>query len=148
MRLFKGKIDVQRAFDTVSDGVDDIFYTKQESVDDVKELTEQQIKIADKATEFYGSTLQENTVRSKSRRSVAKSIVYSMLIIIFIYIVAGFFDCDSSHIKEIIFNSPLSTGFIMVLTFFFSGYYLNKMGIDPSVLLEKFKRRKRKEKVD
>lgn len=147
MGIFTKKIDVQRAFDTVADGVDNIFYTNEEKISDLKDLTEQQVKIADKATEFYGKTLDENTVRSKSRRFVALSVVFTMLLVILTYVIAGFFTKNLNHLEKVIFDSVLSTSFLMIQAFFFGGYYLNKK-IDFSGLVDKLKRKKKDKEED
>ncbi len=80
-------------------------------------------EIADKAAEFVGKTLSENTVRSKTRRRIADSWILTQLFLVFMTAIFIPFD---RQIAGDYFN--LATSDIMlwgtgsIIVFFFGGY--------------------------
>ena len=116
--FLSGSINAGRAFETISKGVDNLAFTAQERA----KLNEQ---LADKVATFAEKTLNENTIRSKSRRFISYLIVVSYILAL---LTACFYSSDT--ITYIIKNSALKTGFVMVLAFFFGGYYINQVQIN------------------
>lgn len=118
LNLFKGKIDVGRVVDKLADGADTLRFSNEERA-------EFNLKMADRLAEYAKDTLSENTIRSKARRHIALIVVYAFIILLIAAIVLHFVDPEKSKfLIEIISGFPISTGFIMVLAFFFGGYYL------------------------
>lgn len=90
-----------------------------------EERSEFNLKVADGLAEYAKSTLSENTIRSKARRHIAILVVYTFIGLLLAGIVLHFIDPEKSEfIMKIVSGSPISTGFLMVLAFFFGGYYL------------------------
>lgn len=122
MKLFKGKINANKAFDTIANGIDKLAFTNEERA-------ELNIKLADKVAEYSKETLSENTHRSKTRRFASICIISIYLILVLTLVVLSFFEnINTDIIKELVSDSPLTTGFIMVLAFFYGGYYLKRIG--------------------
>lgn len=113
------KINPQKVFENISKGVDNLAFTQQERA-------ELNMKLADKVAEYAEKTLSENTIRSKARRIIA-------YVIVFTWITAALLDIwiDNADLTYLWQDSVLKTAFIMVLAFFFGGYYL-KGGISPT----------------
>lgn len=97
-----------------------------------EEQAEMNVKIADKAADFVASTLSENTVRSKTRRSIAELWIKVQLALVLMTaicipwnkeIASDYFDLATSSLMM------MGTGSIIV--FFFGGYYLNKKASTP-----------------
>jgi hypothetical protein len=109
---FVGKINPQKTFDTISKGIDNLAFTSEERA-------KLNILLADKVADFAEKSLNENTIRSKSRRAVAYVVVvaYIGLIIFSLFV-------DSEYVHGLVTNSALNTAFLMVLAFFFGGYYM------------------------
>lgn len=117
--LFKSKIDLGKTFEALQQGVDKTFYTNEER-------SEHDIQVADSVVEFYKMTLDESTIRSKTRRFVAIIIISVFLLITIMYALLPFFGIKTDHLEPLVFNSPLATGFITVIAFFFGGYYISR----------------------
>ena len=81
--------------------------------------------LADKVASFAEKTLSENTIRSKSRRLIA-------YVIILAWVLAAFLDIwiDNIDLTYLWKESALKTAFIMVLAFFFGGYYMKQIEIN------------------
>lgn len=105
-------IDAQKTFDTISGGIDKLAFTNQERAD-------LNVKLADKVADFAEKTLSENTIRSKARRLISYVIVFA-----YIGLVVGSLFIDNEYLQSLVLNSPMQTAFIMVLAFFFGGYYM------------------------
>ena len=120
MKLFKGKLDINKSVDTVTSAVDKLFFTDEEKAD-------QFMKIADKTVDFYAKTLEENTIRSRTRRFIAILIIAFSIITMLFWFVMGYLGRDTSYITEAIqaFNMPMV--FITVVAFFFGGYYMKNI---------------------
>ncbi len=124
LNLFKGKIDAGKLVESVTKGIDKLAFTKEERSDF-------NMKTADKMAEFIGNTLSENTVRSKTRRHIALLVIYLFIILVLSAIVLSFFDKEASEfIFTVIKDSSIQTGFIMVLAFFFGGYYMKGISLN------------------
>ncbi len=118
MKMFKGKIDVGKAFDTIASGVDKIAFTEEERADFNK-------GVADAQLEFVKTTVSENSARSITRRYLAIGIVGVFLFLILSSAVAAAFNGDyAAFLFEL--AKSLTTLVLMVATFFFGGYYANK----------------------
>ena len=122
MGIFKGKVSAQKVFDTVANGVDKLAFTNEERSD-------LNLKIADKVAEFANNSLSENTLRSKTRRFVSIAIVGVYLLLSLVLVGLSFTEHNTELLSTLLFDSPLSTAFIMVLAFFFGGYYLKGISL-------------------
>ena len=117
-RLIGGsKLDINETAKKITNMVDESKLTKEEQI-------KYNIQIADKTAEFYASTLQENTLRSKTRRFMAYSIViFFMSLVITAIIFKAQYKTD---IADYIFKQrnelKIDTAFITVVFFFFGSY--------------------------
>jgi len=92
-------------------------------IDDSK-LTSQEA--ADATAQFVKDTLSENTERSRTRRSIAvETIRFFFLLIIFLIVAWKFDPAWFVAAKNLIIEFKLPVAFLMVMAFFFGGYYLN-----------------------
>jgi len=124
LNLFKGKIDVGNVVDKVMSAGDKLVFTKEEKADF-------NVAMADKLAKFVENTLSENTIRSKTRRHVALLVTYTFIVLLLSAIVFHFIDVEKSKfIAEMVKDSPISTAFIMVLAFFFGGYYMKGISLN------------------
>ena len=118
MGIFNGKLNLNKVFDTVSSGVDKLAFTKEEKADF-------NLKVSDKVAEFVGSTLSENTERSKARRIIAYVVVYNFFAMAWAIAVLYFFNKEAGEfIKDLAVEWKIPTAFLMVLAFFFGAYLL------------------------
>ena len=77
-------------------------------------------------SKFATETLSESTDRSVTRRYLAIVIVTIYLVILIGTIVLAFIDVNAAKIVQNIMGEYyMNTAFIMILAFFFGGYYLN-----------------------
>lgn len=84
---------------------------------------------AEGIAEFYKTTLGENTIRSKTRRNIAILIVCNYLLLVnasAVLYCLGLIE-RAKFILDLA-NTSLGTAFVMVLAFFFGGYYVGKLG--------------------
>ena len=124
LNFIKGKVDVGKVVEDVSSGIDKLAFTKEEKA-------EFNLTVANKLAGFVENTLSENTIRSKTRRHVALLVTYTFLILVLAAIVLHFINPeDSKFIADLVKDSPVSTAFVMVLAFFFGGYYMRGISIN------------------
>jgi len=119
MGLFRGSISAKEVFSKVASGVDKAIFTQEEKA-------ENNIENANLLTQFYKMTLGESTVRSKTRRAVALLVICTQLLIILAWVILPIFKIDTSHFAEVQDKTNLSVAFLMIIAFFFGGYYYNK----------------------
>jgi hypothetical protein len=118
-------VNVNKVINDLSKGVDKLAFTKEEKAT-------LNIKLADKLAGYTASTLNESTTRSKTRRVIAYLVIGSFLAMVFTYIVCVFIAPDKAElIKPVITSGVMVTAFIMVLAFFFGGYYAEKLNPKP-----------------
>lgn len=111
--VFKGNLDVQEVFTTVSKGIDNLHLSDQEKADSVKE--------------FVKDTLSENTERSKARRAIAKFIIYNYFAVFWVALVSVFVNPEATKlIIEIAGAFSLGYAFLAIIAFYFGGYYFRK----------------------
>lgn len=124
LKFLVGKVDVGKIIDSATKGADKLAFSKQERANF-------NAKAADKLAEFVGSSLSENTIRSKTRRHIAFVVVYAFILLVLFAIVLSFFDqTKSDFVFQVIKDSSIQTGFIMVLAFFFGGYYMKGISLN------------------
>lgn len=124
LKFFKGKVDAGKLVENITSGVDKMAFTAEERSDF-------NLKVADKMAEHIGNTLNENTIRSRTRRHISYVIVYIFVFLVLSAIVMSFYDqAKSDFIFKVIEDSSIQTGFVMVLAFFFGGYYLKSVGLN------------------
>lgn len=114
--LFEGKIKVGKLVEDISSGVDKLAFTTEEKAD-------YNAKQADNLAQYTKDTLSENTIRSKARRLIAILIIANAIITIWFSIILKLLGIDPLFVLEIFTTVFGSGAVIMVLTFFFGGYY-------------------------
>jgi VIT1/CCC1 family predicted Fe2+/Mn2+ transporter len=118
-RLFSKAIESDKIIDFSLGALDRINFTNQERA-------EHNQKLADAVARFAQETLSESTDRSVTRRYLSVIIVTMYLVLVLGVIALAFFNPGKAKmIMEIMKEFYLTTGFIMILAFFFGGYYLN-----------------------
>lgn len=122
MRFFKGKLDAQNVFDTVSRGVDKLAFTDQERAT-------MNAQLAEKLAEYAKDSLSESTTRSQTRRFVSIAVVTVYLLLVLLTVVLALMGKSDQYVNQLVTDSTLTTGFIMVLAFFFGGYYLKQISL-------------------
>ena len=104
-------------------GAIDLVGNVTKMIDDSK-LTSQEAAAA--TAQFVKDTLSENTERSRTRRSIAvDTIRFFFLLTIFLIVVWKFDPLWFEASKNLIIEFKLPVAFLMVMAFFFGGYYLN-----------------------
>lgn len=124
--IFGGStLSADKVFTSVAKGIDNLGFTEQEKANFTKEMAEGLAK-------YTIETLGESSDRSKTRRDIAIMIVslYLLTFVVALVMLLAFRDTNSvKMIIELANEMNLSKGFLMVLVFFFGGYYLqNLMG--------------------
>lgn len=114
--LFEGKIKVGKLVEDVTSGVDKLFLTEEEKNDYSKEQ-------ASNLAQFTKDTLEENTVRSKARRLIAILIITNAILTFWFCVILALLGYEYKFVLEIFLAVFSSTSVIMVLAFFFGGYY-------------------------
>jgi len=117
--LFGGsKLDVNNVFDKVSSGIDQLNFTNEERATYNKEA-------ADALATFTKETLSESTDRSKTRRQIALAITAIYMLMSVCCMILAFFNTEKAKLLiDVSAALSLDTAFVMVLAFFFGGYYL------------------------
>lgn len=114
----KSTLDVNNVFDKVSGGIDKLNFSNQERAAYNKEA-------ADALAMFTKETLSESTDRSVTRRWIALAITAVYMLMSMCCMVLAFFDQEKAKLLLDVSSAlSLDTAFIMVLAFFFGGYYL------------------------
>lgn len=114
--LFEGKIKVGKLVEDVTSGVDKLFLTNEEKIDYSKEQ-------AANLAQFTKDTLSENTTRSKARRLIAILIIANAVLTFWFCIVLSLLGINPDFVLDIFLTVFGSTTVVMVLAFFFGGYY-------------------------
>lgn len=118
-------LSADKVFTSVAKGIDNLGFTEQEKATFTKDMAEGLAK-------YTIDTLGESSDRSKTRRDIAIMIVSLYLLTFIVALVMLLMSKDLTSVKMIIElanEMNLSIGFLMVLGFFFGGYYLqNLMG--------------------
>src|SRR5690554_4531075 len=116
-KIFKGKVNVEQVSNSVIEGVDKLFFTKEEKMSIAKE-------IADAQVEFLKTTVSENSARSITRRWLSIGIMGVFLVLIIVTAVAYPFSKEYAQFTLELAGS-LTTLVMMVAAFFFGGYMVN-----------------------
>ena len=129
---------------TVVNGVVTLVKDIRGMVDDKQFTSEERSRyymgLAYATTEFAKSTMSENTERSRTRRSIAEVSVYFFYFLTLLLIGLWRFDSawfDATKALLIEFKYPAII--LMIMAFFFGGYYLNKF-VPQDILKKKDKR--------
>ena len=122
-KIFTKPIDVNKAIDLVAKSADNLNFTNQERAKLNAELAENLAKHVE-------ATVDESTDRSVTRRYIAVVIItlYVCIAVAVLLLYAFGVDAVAKQIVEITNVLELDTAFIMILAFFFGGYYINKLG--------------------
>ena len=116
-------LSADKVFTSVAKGIDNLGFTEQEKATFTKEMAEGLAK-------YTIDTLGESSDRSKTRRDIAIMIVSLYLLTFIVALVMLLMSKDLTSVKMIIElanEMNLSIGFLMVLGFFFGGYYLQNL---------------------
>lgn len=122
--VFKGlfgasKLDVNNVFNKVSAGIDQLAFTPEEKAAYNKEA-------ADALAQFTKDTLNESTDRSKTRRQISLIIIFVYMMMSVCCMVLAFINQEKAKLLlDVSTALNLDTAFLMILAFFFGGYYLN-----------------------
>ena len=108
----KSTLDIGQVFQSVAKGIDNLGLTEQER--------------AEKMAEFVKNTLDENSARSRARRTIAIYIVANVIVMMWVCAVLYYFGIDIKPIIDLASGFYIPTAFVMVLAFYFGGYYLPK----------------------
>lgn len=126
MRIFRKKDKT-----TIVEGVVKLVTGVRGMIDDKNFTSEEKARFdketASNAAGFVKDTLSESTERSKARRSVAIDTVRFYFALIIFLIVSWKFDpLWFDAVLNLVIEFKLPVAFIMIMAFFFGGYYLNK----------------------
>lgn len=116
--IFKGGIDIGDTANNLLGKLDDSSLTTQEKADLTKD--------------FYIKTMDENSIRSRTRRSIAIMLIINYIAVFWVVIAAFSVDqlteieIDMKQLIGIITSFQIPVSFIAVITFFFGGYYIPK----------------------
>jgi len=116
-------LSADKVFTSVAKGIDNLGFTEQERATFTKDMAEGLAK-------YTIDTLGESSDRSKTRRDIAIMIVSLYLLTFIVALVMLLMSKDLTSVKMIIElanEMNLSIGFLMVLGFFFGGYYLQNL---------------------
>lgn len=93
-----------------------------------EEKSRSDLEYADANADFYKTTLSESTARSITRRTVAVDTVRFFFLLTAFIIGSWKFDEEWARFAmETVVEFKLPQAFIMIMAFFFGGYYLNKL---------------------
>lgn len=119
MGLFKGKLNIDKVFSSISSGIDNLAFTDQEKA-------ELHTKLSDKVADFAHSTMSENTQRSKARRTIAYIVIGNFFAMVWAIVILFLF--DEKEAAQFVYNLgmewKIATSFIVVISFFFGSYLL------------------------
>lgn len=121
LNIFKGKLDIGKVFTTTVGMIDDTRFTPEEA-------SRVNMMKAEKTMEFAAKAADENSIRSKARRTLAFMVMgctIAMAIAGVVFAAIG----NPTIVQAIVdiakaFN--LGIAFISVIAFYFGGYYMNK----------------------
>jgi len=136
----KSKLDIGKVVGGAMKGLDQLRYTKEEQADDAKINREFNLRVADSLAGFVGSTVSENSERSKFRRRVGDKIVNMFCILTFGAVACHFFGKTEDTKFLIDLLEMWSFGFGSVIMFLFGGYYAEKLGVKIPKITRKKKR--------
>lgn len=121
--LFKGKIDAGKLVTSVTKGIDNLAFTKQERAS-------YNAKQADNLAQYTKDTLSESTTRSKARRFIAIALICNAVATFWFCVVLALKGMDYKFVIEVFLQVFGSTSIVMILAFFFGGYYLKSIAIN------------------
>lgn len=107
-----------KVIDTVSNGLDMMFFTEEEK-------SQASLKVLDFRIRYAEATQKQ----SISRRIIATAVTAAWLLIIFIACVAGYFDVSDGSYSEFLFNvlkDNINTPFEIILAFYFLAHIASK----------------------
>lgn len=118
--------------ETVVKGAVDLVKDIRGMVDDknftAEERSRYYAKMGDATAEFAKATMSENTIRSRARRHIAVLSIYFFYFLFLLLV--GLWKFDPAWFvatKELAIEFKFPIAFIMIMAFFFGGYYLNKV---------------------
>ena len=114
--------------ETVVNGAVDLVKNVRGMIDDSRFTAEEQSRfnaqMAEATANFTMATLSESTVRSITRRFIAVGSIYFFYLLILILIVLWKFDPEwFIATKDLLIEFKMPVAFLMVMAFFFGGYY-------------------------
>lgn len=109
LNLFKGKLDIGETVRNITSMIDDTKLTNQEK--------------SALQMEYMKQAIDENSVRSKTRRFLAKTVVLNIFAIFWLCIIMHFLGKDIEPILKLVGVFQLGWAFVAVIVFYFGGYY-------------------------
>lgn len=108
-----GGVSLDKLVDKISSGVDGAIFSNEER--------------AEIFMEYYKLTLNENSIRSKTRRLIAILIISVYLLAFILVIALALMKIEEvNNIKDIVNEFRMNDAFMLVCSFFFGSYMLDK----------------------
>lgn len=130
-KIFSKPIDPNKLIDFTTGALNNLNFTNQERA-------EFNMKNADNLAEFVKTTLSESTDRAVTRRYISVYYIAFYSLIALAILVVSIIDIDKATVLlKVASELNLTVGFILVMAFFFGGYYLNGVINQKSGLFSK-----------
>lgn len=118
-RIFSKPINPDKVIDFTTGALDRINFSNQERAD-------YNLKLAEALAEYTQKTLDESSDKSITRRYIAVLFIAIYMAIVIGTIIMAAIDLElAKSVIDIADNYYLTTAFIMVLAFFYGGYYIS-----------------------
>ena len=130
-KIFSKPIDPNKLIDFTTRALNNLNFTNQERA-------EFNMKNADNLAEFVKNTLSESTDRAVTRRYISVYYIAFYSLIALAILVVSMVDIDKATVLlKVASELNLTIGFILVMAFFFGGYYLGGVINQKSGLFSK-----------
>lgn len=126
------KISTGEVVDSAISGIDKLFYTKEEKIDDLKKVQEVKFKVAEAVSRHAENTMNENTERSKFRRSVGNKVI-NVFFLLTVHAGAVAYVKPEMVDLAIKLMEFWSSAFIATIAFLFTGHYLRETKVGEAV---------------
>jgi Fe2+ transport system protein B len=118
-KIFSKPLDPNKIIDFTMGGLDRLNFSNQERA-------EYNLKLAEALAEYTQKTLDESTDKSITRRYLSVIIVAIYMFLCLFTVAASLFNPEiATMVMTIIDEFYMTTAFIMVLAFFYGGYYIS-----------------------
>ena len=118
-KIFSKTIDPDKLIDFTTGAIDRINFTDQERAT-------YNMKLADSLATYTEKSLEESTDKSITRRYLSVIIVSIYILLALFTVVASCFNLELAKLIMVVIDEYyLTTAFIMVLAFFYGGYYIS-----------------------
>jgi hypothetical protein len=118
-KIFSSPIDPNKLIDFTTGAIDRINFTDQERA-------AYNMKLADSLAAYTEKTLDESTDKSMTRRYLSVIIVSIYILLVLFTVAATCFNPELAKLIMVVIDEYyMTTAFIMVLAFFYGGYYIS-----------------------